>query len=736
MTEPLHCLLIEDDLDEANQLIRELSRGGFAPIIDHRVANAAQYIQALQASTWDVIISAHTAQEFSAGEALPILTRSGLDIPFLVVSNRGFEASAVELMRAGAHDYLEKESLQRLPEAVRREIREACIRREQRETQNALTYSQGLLALQNQISQIFLVSRPFVLAADLLSTLADTFQYPFGAFAFLDKFGNLIQTTRGISHGEPTIESQTIPKHSVPPDSWAGRLLNGYPPGDEYPAAYGLPRIQAYVCAPIVHANEIIGFLHLGHTEKHAFSEEDRRRLEAIAKFTAPILYNYLKRQWAEDALVQYNRDLESARERQEQGARELEKSIQQLAVEKERALSATKAKNEFLANMSHEIRTPVSAMIGMSDLLWDTQLSEDQAKYVEILRDSGRALLRLINDILDFSKIEARKLELSLVEFDPRAMLDDTLQLLTVQTRGKELKLVNAYQTGIPAPLLGDPGRLRQILFNLGINAIKFTEQGQVTLQTQLLEEDADHCVLLFSVIDTGIGIPRKQQPALFSPFTQLDGSAARKFGGTGLGLAISRQLTHLMQGEIGVESTPGSGSRFWFSARLLKPKISPQTTQPPRHAAIPSRSPRTDPPPAGSSPFKILLAEDNRTNQMVALAILRKLNLSADTVENGQEALLALKQHPYNLILMDCQMPEMDGLEATRRIRNGAAGRQNSDIPIIALTAHAMAGDRELCLGAGMNDYLTKPVSIQSIADALHPWLDTTDRPPPIGN
>lgn len=449
-----------------------------------------------------------------------------------------------------------------------------------------------------------------------------------------------------------------------------------------------------------------------------------------------------------DEALRQHHEALER---RVEERTQELQRQVEETARAQHHADAASRAKSDFLTTMSHEIRTPLNGVIGCSQLLQNSPLSPDQTELVETIQASGRALLSLINDILDLSKIEAGRLDYERIPVDLPAIVNEVVALVKPQADARHLPIHVLAPADLPRQVIGDPRRIGQVLLNLLGNALKFTESGRITLS--LRPDPADLPThLLCEVTDTGIGIPADRQAQLFQKFYQVDGSTTRRHRGTGLGLAISRLLVEGMQGRMGLDSVPGRGSTFWFSlplapAHAQEPSPDPcplpdpalllrSTNAPPRPSPASSPSPTSSPShpstttaePATSTPkLRVLVAEDNLVNQRVAIRMLERLGCQVDLAADGLQAVERARSQAYHVVFMDCLMPEMDGFNATNRIRelerNGHLPG-NGRLPIVALTANALKEDRQRCLDAGMDDYLPKPINFKELARILDQW------------
>ncbi len=792
----LRILFIEDNQADLVLAQRALRNEGIE-FISRCEQDAAGVTLALAEFFPDLVISGHAMLEFDSIQALRLCRAALPDIPFILHTSALSDEGAVMCIREGADDYVLKQHTAHLPFAVKNALERRNARK------GELAAEKKLVLLSRAVEQ-----SP---ASIVITDMEGRIEYVNPKF---------LQVT-GYTREEAIGANPRILKSGKQSGDFYQDLWSRISAGEEWHGEFENKKKNG---EPYWESSSI-----------SAIRDENG----AIAHFLA-VKEDITEKKLSENRLHEANKQLQEALTR----AGELAG----------KADAANRAKSEFLANMSHEIRTPMNGVIGMTDLLLETSLQKEQRDYAEAIQTCGESLLALINDILDFSKVEAGQMVLENLDFDLRTTMDDTLEILAFKAQDKGLDLACLVAEEVPKFLRGDPGRLRQILFNLIGNAIKFTQTGGITVHVELLAESENSATLRFSVTDTGIGIAPEKHQLIFSKFTQADLSTTREFGGSGLGLAICRQLVQLLEGEIGVTSEPGKGSTFFFTAVFKKPVAG--TVRIPRKEAdlsgvrvlvtddfktnrvlaktlllnwgcLPDEASDADsalvklreaaregapyaaalldmhmpgmdgaelgrliknddeiksvrlvmltslgkrgdaerlagvgfsgylPKPirpaylrkclalvlgrekaTGSDRelitrhtvsentlkrLRVLVAEDNTTNRIIAIKMIEKLGHAADAVGNGREAVESLRRMPYDIVLMDCQMPVMDGFDATRAIRDPASGVRNPKVPIIALTAHAMKGDRELCLEVGMDDYLSKPVHPEDLKAAI---------------
>jgi PAS domain S-box-containing protein len=784
----LRILLVDDSEEDAHRLLSLLEAAGYNAFYE-RVSGFAAMKSALAAREWDLVISDYTLRQFSAVTALGLVREAGLDLPFIVVSGTAGEATAVEAMRAGAHDFLTKSALARLVPAIERELREASIRAERRETQHSLRESEERFRLLVEGVRDFAI---FMLdpAGDVVSWNSSAelimgyssdeirgqsfsrFHPPEDAAA-----GGELERTLEAARRDGRFERQGWCVRRDGSRFWAHEVLSAL--FDEEGAARGFSTVVRDVTdrkqadefrrasetkfrrvfesnmigiffwslsGPITIANEaflrMIGYsredLFDGKIDWRALTPSDSEPLDQAAIQTlratsvvtpyekvfihkdgrrVPVLIGAAILDGAVENGVGFVIDL-TERKRAEEALGSAFEERARLAASEQAAVQASRLKSEFVANISHELRTPMNSLIGIAGILLDSPLGKREREYVETMKSSAERLLTMINDILDLSRMEAGKLSPESRDFEVRALGTYVEGLLGPLAEAKGIRLVTEVDADVPARLHGDSTRVGQILLNVCGNAVKFTDSGEVRLHVSVASREGGSTRLCFEVADTGIGISPAQRGRIFRPFSQGDGSMARRYGGTGLGLSISKQLVELLDGEIELVSMPAKGSTFWVRIPFA-----------PANEALERRVDVKSPAARGSAArpqpgARILVVEDNPVNREVALQMLRKLDCRPEFAEEAESALALLEKKKFDLVLMDCQLPGVDGFQATHRIRERErAGRKR--LPIVAMTANAMQGDRERCLQSGMDDYVAKPIELEVLGQVLARWV-----------
>jgi PAS domain S-box-containing protein len=665
MAETLRVLLVED-LDADAELVLATLRATFAEVASTRVEDDSGLRTALADGAWDVVLCDYALPQFSAHAALEVVLGTDADLPLVVVSGTIGEEAAVEALKAGARDVVLKTNLSRLVSVVQRALRETESRAQQRESERR---RQALEASLRELNERLSASEARYRSL-FVRNPQPMVVYDFETLEIVEVSDAMI-AKYGFSRSEflDMKISELAPSEDT---AQVVRFLASDPPPQRPGNA-----------AP-------------GYPGRHRLSDGTVIDVEAAS--------DYLTLDGRPCRVAIYT------------DVTERNRATAALAQARDAAVEASNAKSVFLANMSHEIRTPMNGVLGMTEILLDMDLTGEQQECATQIARSGHQMLSIINDILDISKIETGHLELETTDFALHDVLHDAYAVAATPAHVKGLETMLTIGERVPAKASGDSRRLRQVLLNLVANAVKFTPGGTVVVDAQAREEDGERFVLRVEVTDTGIGIAEENLAKVFEPFTQEDASTTRLYGGTGLGLAIVRETVELMGGKVGVQSELSEGSTFWFEIPL---------TVPTSERARPAERALHGAEPAWGRPPLVLVVEDNPVNQIVAARTLERCGCETRIADNGVAALEALSER-YDLVLMDCQMPVMDGYAATAEFRRRESGGQRT--PVVAMTANAMAGDREKCLAAGMDDYISKPLRYAELAAKLKEWIPGT--------
>jgi PAS domain S-box-containing protein len=642
-TGPLRILLAEDVAADAELCVDALKKAGFSVNAD-TCGNAEDFERLISTNDYDVILADYNLANWTGTEAMEIVRRMGKNIPTIVVTGYLGDEKAVDCIHRGAADYVLKDRLSRLPSAVRRAIDEYALRGQSRLLAAAVrSVKEGILIAQ---------AGPGLSNAKIVS-LNEGFAQITG-YTSAELIGNqfrLLQKTEVGADFFADCETKLLNL-----DLFVAETVHERKDGSVYDAEWQISPIRE---GPGRISHFVV--IHRDITDRKRTSTE--------------LAHSH-------EELVRYSEELKDATDRSE---------------------TASRVKSDFLASISHEIRTPMNAIIGIADLLSETELTQKQAKYVEVFQRAGENLLVLINQLLDLSKIESGRFELENIEFDLNAVLAKTTALFEVPTQAKGLSLSVRVACNTPTKLIGDPYQLQQVLINLVGNALKFTETGSITVEVSLSESPStSNCSLEFKVTDTGVGIPDEKRALIFETFTQGDSSITRQYGGTGLGLTISRALVERMKGNIAVESTVGVGSVFRFAATFGLQSDRPNVR-------------------SESTPWRVLLCEDSQDNAFLVSAYLEGNNFVLEHVPDGRAGVDRFKSGAFDVVLMDMQMPVLDGHAATQRIRQWESDHSREPTPILALTAHAQMEEVKRCEACGCTAFLSKPIRKATLLAAL---------------